>query len=89
MTYLEYTITSMTPNNGTYEWHLPASHQLDGDYYLVVCDYSNHNTNDTVIQEIHQIMDTSSNIIPGYSIILIGLIIGIITIPLTIKLRKR
>ena len=89
MTYLEYTITSMTPNNGTYEWHLPTSHQLDGYYSLVVCDYSNHNVNDTVTQEVLPIMDTSSNLIPGYSIILIGFIIGIVTIPLILKLRKR
>ena len=88
MTVIEYIITGMTPNNGTYEWHLPISHSLDGDYYLVVWDYNNNSTRDSVIQEVYQITDTTSNI-PGYPIILIGLMIGITTILLTIKSRKR
>lgn len=92
MTVIEYTITSMTTNNGSYDWHLPSSHSLNGNYYLVVSDYSNNNVNDSVIQEILPIWGMTPNI-PGYSIILIGLMIGsmigIIAIPQTIKSRKR
>ena len=54
LTSLEYTITSMTSNNGTYEWQMPPNHPLDGEYYLVVCDYSDHKVNDTVTQEVHR-----------------------------------
>lgn len=89
MTYLEYTITGMTINNGTYEWQLPISHQLDGQYNLVVCDYSNHEINDTVTRNVYPVTDNTSMNISGYSLILIGLMIGIIVIPLTIKLRER
>ena len=92
MTYIEYTVTSMTTNNGSYEWNMPSSHTLDGEYYLVVSDYSNSNTQDSRETTVYPIMNTTSNI-PGYSIILIGLMIGltigIIAIPLTKKLRKR
>lgn len=92
MTVIEYTITSMTPNNGSYEWQMPSSHTLDGEYYLVVFDYSNNNIYDAVTTDVYPVLSTTSNI-PGYSIILIGLMIGltigIIAIPLTIKSRKR
>lgn len=53
-----------------------------------VSDYSNNNTYDAVTTEVYPIMVTTSNT-PGYSIILIGLMIGIIAIPLIIKSRKR
>ena len=87
-TTIEYTITSMTANNGSYEWHLPSSHSLNGTYYLVVSDYSNNNINDSVTTEILPIWGITPDI-PGYSTILIGLMIGIIAIPLIIKSRKR
>ncbi|MFX0024546.1 MAG: hypothetical protein ACFE9S_19685, partial [Candidatus Hermodarchaeota archaeon] len=42
VTTLEYTIVENTPNLGTYEWNMPVSHSLDGNYSLVVCDSNNH-----------------------------------------------
>lgn len=96
MTDIEYTIVGMTPNNGSYEWYMPSSHSLDGNYSLVVSDYSNNNINDSVIQEVYPIWTPTpipTPSIPGYSIILIGLMIGlmiaIIAKPLIIKSRKR
>ncbi len=90
MTTIEYTVVDGTTNLGSYEWSFPVSHPLDGDYYLVVCDYSNHNINDSVLKEFYPIQTFP---IPGYPILLIELIIGItsviVAIPLTKKLRKR
>lgn len=92
MTTIEYTITPMTANNGSYEWNMPASHQLDGEYYLVVCDYSDNLVNDSVLTEVYPIQSFTPAV-PGYPIFFIGLIIGITcvitVIPLTNKLRKR
>jgi len=92
LTFIEYVVVNGTTNLGTYEWSFPVSHPLDGEYYLVVCDYSNHNVNDSVLKEVYPIQ-TFPQPIPGYPILLIGLIIGITSviavIALTKKLRKR
>lgn len=92
MTTIEYTVVDGTTNLGAYEWSFPVSHPLDGEYYLVVCDYSNNNVNDSVLKEVYPIQSFTPPI-PGYPILLIGLIIGITSviaaIPLTKRLRKR
>lgn len=92
VTTLEYIIVENTPNLGTYEWNMPVSHTLDGNYSLVVCDSNNHKVNDTVIRTVYPIYSFSANI-SGYPILVIGLIIGIASMitatTLTKKLRKR
>ncbi|MFX0004089.1 MAG: hypothetical protein ACFE9J_11440 [Candidatus Hermodarchaeota archaeon] len=92
VTTLEYTIVENTPNLGIYEWNMPVSHSLDGNYSLVVCDSSNHLINDTVIRTVYPILRFPPNI-TGYPIIITGLIIGIssvmTSIPIIKKLRKR
>ncbi|MFX1418833.1 MAG: hypothetical protein ACFE9N_07935 [Promethearchaeota archaeon] len=92
VTIIEYVVVENTTNLGTYEWNMPVSHSLDGNYSLVVCDSSNHNVNDTVIRAIYPII-TFPQPIPGFPMFLIGLITGITcviaVISLTKKLRKR
>ncbi|UCC19593.1 MAG: hypothetical protein JSV62_16080 [Promethearchaeota archaeon] len=92
VTTIEYVVVENTPNLNTYNWSMPVSHTLDGNYSLVVCDSSNHNVNDTVYQGIYPIL-TFPPPIPGFPIFLIGLITGITSviaaISLTKKLRKR
>lgn len=92
MTVIEYIVTAMTTNLGSYEWNMPVSHQLDGEYNLAVCDYNNNSIRDVVKLNIYPIQ-TFGKPISGYPILLIGLIIGIISviaaIPITKKLRKR
>ncbi|MFX1390303.1 MAG: hypothetical protein ACFE9Z_09595 [Promethearchaeota archaeon] len=87
-TTLEYTVVDGTTNLGSYSWSFPVSHPLDGEYNLVVCDYSNHNVNDSVQREIYPIQ-TYSPQIPGYPMLSIGLIIGITSIIVTIHLTKK
>ncbi|MFX1570082.1 MAG: hypothetical protein ACFFCV_17130 [Promethearchaeota archaeon] len=90
MTTIKYTIIENTPNNGTYEWNMPESHTLDGNYSLVVCDASNHNINDSKIQVVYPIEDITINIpIPGYPILVTGLIIGITGVIAAIILNKK
>jgi hypothetical protein len=92
MTIIEYIIVENTANLGTYEWNMPVSHTLDGNYSLVVCDSSNHNINDSIVRFVYPIQTFQTDI-PGYPILLTGAIIGIISvivaISLTKKLRKR
>lgn len=92
MTVIEYIVTAMTTNLGSYEWNMPVSHQLDGEYNLAVCDYNNNSIRDVVKLNIYPIQ-TFGQPISGYPILLIGLIIGITSviaaISITKKLRKR
>jgi hypothetical protein len=92
MTIIEYIIVENTANLGTYEWGMPLSHTLDGNYSLVVCDSSNHKINDSVVRFVYPIQTFHTNI-PGYPILLTGVTIGIISVivavSLTKKLRKR
>lgn len=92
VTTIEYIVIENNPNLGTYEWNMPVSHTLDGNYSLVVCDSTNHNVNDTVIRTVYPIV-TYPTTIPGFPILLTGLIIGmtsvIVAIISTKKLRKR
>ncbi len=88
MATLEYTVVDGTTNLGTYSWSFPASHPLDGEYYIMVCDYSNHNVNDSVQREIYPIQ-TFRPQIPGYPILSIGLIIGITNLITAIILSKK
>lgn len=91
-TIIEYIVIENTPNLGSYDWNMPVSHSLDGDYSLVVCDANNHNVNDSVIRGVYPVQ-TFPPQIPGYPMLSIGLIIGITTgivaITITKKLRKR
>ncbi|MFX1496767.1 MAG: hypothetical protein ACFFBH_04505 [Promethearchaeota archaeon] len=93
MTTLEYTVVDGTTNDGSFGWNFPASHTLDGEYYLLVCDTSNHNVNDSRIIDVYPIQTIPPILIPGYSILTIGLIIGITSVIIIIsvikKLRKR
>ena len=95
MTTLEYTVVDGTINDGNFGWNFPASHTLDGDYYLLVCDTSNHNVNDTRSIHVYPIQTyyIPPPPIPGYPVLIVGLIVGItsiiVAIPLTKKLRKR
>lgn len=88
MTTIEYTITDITPNTGTYDWTMPVGHSLDGQYYLVVRDYSNGSIQDSVLQTIYSVESLYPNI-PGYSILAIGLIIGITSVIITISVIKK
>jgi hypothetical protein len=92
VTTIEYIVVENTSNLGLYEWYMPVSHSLDGNYSLVVCDSSNHLINDTVIRAVYPIV-TIPPIIPGYPILVSGLIIGItcviVAVPIIKKLRKR
>ena len=91
VTTIEYVVIENTPNLGTHEWNMPVSHSLDGNYSLVVCDSNNHLINDTVIRTVYPIQTFPINI-PGYPILVIGLIIGITSVitavPIIKKLRK-
>ncbi|NHJ22552.1 MAG: hypothetical protein EAX91_16515 [Candidatus Lokiarchaeota archaeon] len=93
LTTLEYTVVDGTTNDGTFGWNFPASHTLDGEYYLLVCDTSNHNVNDTRLIHVYPIQTYPPPPIPGFPVLIVGLIIGItsiiVAIPLTKKLRKR
>ncbi|MFW9820097.1 MAG: hypothetical protein ACFFE5_10860 [Candidatus Thorarchaeota archaeon] len=92
VTIIEYIVIENTPNLGTYYWNMPVSHSLDGNYSLVVCDSNNHLINDTVIRAIYPIQTFPPNI-PGYTILVTGLIIGItsviVVVPIIKNLRKR
>lgn len=88
MTTIEYIVTSMTVNLGSYNWTFPISHTLDGEYYLVVSDYYNSNVNDTVLFNVYPIQGYTP-FISGYPIILIGLTIGITSMVMIITLIKK
>ncbi len=91
LTTIEYIIAEGIANVGTYVWSMPVSHSLDGEYYVVVCDYINHNINDSTLMNVYPIY-TYSPSVPGYPALLIGLIIGIISVItrvlITEKLKK-
>lgn len=92
ITTIEYIIIENTTNLGAYEWSMPVSHALNGNYSLVVCDSSNHSIYDSVVRFVYPIQTFPTQGIPGYPILLIGAIIGIMSVmvalPLTKKLRK-
>lgn len=87
MTVIEYVVTAMTSNLGSYEWNMPVSHQLDGEYNLAVCDYNNNNIRDVVEMTIYPIQIFGQPI-SGYPILLIGLIIGITSVIAAIPITK-
>ena len=85
-------ITLKIENNGYYSWYIPFNHTFDGDFYQIkIIDY--YNDSIFAFSEHFSIEGQENTItsqeISGYSILLIGLAIGIIIIPLIIKLRKR
>ncbi len=92
LTTIEYIIIENTTNLGTYEWVMPVSHPLDGNYSLVVCDSSNHSIYDSVVRFVYPIQTVPTNI-PGYPTLLIiainGIMSVIVAVSLTKKLRKR
>ncbi|MFX1409282.1 MAG: hypothetical protein ACFFA6_02945 [Promethearchaeota archaeon] len=91
MTTIEYIIIENITNLGTYEWSMPIDHPLDGDYYLVVCDSNNHSIQDSVLRTVYPIQEfhKPSRDIQGYPILLIGAIIGIMSVIVAVSLTKK
>jgi hypothetical protein len=89
ITTLEYIIIENATNIGGYEWIMPGSHTLDGNYSLVVCDSSNHHVNDSVYREVYPIQTYTPPNIPGYPLLVTGLIIGITSAIVALILTKK
>ncbi|MFW9828488.1 MAG: hypothetical protein ACFFEY_12930 [Candidatus Thorarchaeota archaeon] len=88
LTTMEYIVAEGITNLGKYNWNMPVFHSLDGEYYIVVCDHINHNINDSALMNVYPIY-TYSPSVSGYPILLIGLIIGIISVVITILLTEK